>query len=63
MKQISLHVSDRTAAQIVALAARYGLPVQRHNTPVIALAVERLYNQEIERKEGPADETQPDHRP
>ena len=45
MKQISIQISEEAARQIAALARLWGLPEQRHNTPVIERCVERVYQQ------------------
>lgn len=47
MKQISIQITDETARQMAALAERWGLPAQRHNTPVIERAVATLFMLEI----------------
>ncbi len=47
MKQISIQITDETARQIAALAEQWGLPVQRHNTPVIERAIATLFMLEI----------------
>lgn len=47
MKQISIQITDETARQISALAERWGLPPQRHNTPVIERAIATLFMLEI----------------
>lgn len=47
MKQISIQITDETARQIAALAERWGLPAQRHNTPVIERAIATLFMLEI----------------
>jgi hypothetical protein len=47
MKQISIQITDETARQMAALAERWGLPVQRHNTPVVERAIATLFMLEI----------------
>lgn len=47
MKQISIQITDETARQMAALAERWGLPAQRHNTPVIERAVATMFMLEI----------------
>lgn len=47
-KQISVYVTDETARQIAELARLWGLPDQRHNTPIIEKSIERIYQQEVE---------------
>lgn len=47
MKQISIQITDETARQMAALAERWGLPAQRHNTPVIERAIATLFMLEI----------------
>jgi hypothetical protein len=47
MKQISIQITDETARQMAALAEKWGLPAQRHNTPVLERAVATLYMLEI----------------
>jgi hypothetical protein len=47
MKQISIQITDETARQIAGLAELWGLPQQRHNTPVIERAVAAVYLLEI----------------
>jgi predicted transcriptional regulator len=47
MKQISIQITDETARQIAQLAQRWGLPPERHNTPVIERAVATLFVLEI----------------
>lgn len=47
MKQISIQVTDETARQIADLAAHWGLPRQRHNTPVIERAIATIYMLEV----------------
>ncbi len=39
MQQISVQLAGETRRQIAALAKHWGLPRQRHNTPVIERAV------------------------
>ena len=43
MKSISIRISDETARQMADLAAQWGLPLIRHNTPVLARCVERVW--------------------
>lgn len=43
MKQISFQVPDVTIQQIRDLARKWGEPKQRHNTPVVARCVERMW--------------------
>jgi hypothetical protein len=47
MKQISIQITDETARQIEKLARRWGLPRERHNTPVIERAIATMYVLEI----------------
>lgn len=47
MKQISIQITDETARQMAVLAERWGLPVQRHNTPVIERAIATIFMLEI----------------
>jgi predicted transcriptional regulator len=47
MKQISIQVTDETARQMSQLALRWGLPPERHNTPVIERAIATLFMLEI----------------
>lgn len=47
MKQISIQITDETARQIEMLAKRWGLPRERHNTPVIERAIATIYMLEI----------------
>jgi hypothetical protein len=47
MKQISIQITNETARQIADLADHWGLPKQRHNTPVIERAVAAIYMLEI----------------
>jgi len=47
MKQISIQITDETARQMARLAKRWGLPPERHNTPVIERAVATLFLLEI----------------
>lgn len=47
MKQISIQITDETARQIAALAAQWGLPPQRHNTPVIERAINTIFMLEV----------------
>ena len=47
MKQISIQITDETSRQMAALAERWGLPAQRHNTPVLERAVATVYMFEI----------------
>jgi len=44
-KQISLQLSDMTQEKIAALAEYWGFPPVRHNTPVIAEAIDRIYRE------------------
>jgi hypothetical protein len=50
MKQISIQITDETARQIAELASRWGLPPERHNTPVVERCVERVYQQAVREK-------------
>ena len=50
-KQISLQLSDMTQEKIAALAKYWGFPPVRHNTPVIAEAIDRVYRNEKEKLE------------
>lgn len=47
MKQISIQITDETARQIAALAEQWGLPPQRHNTPVIERAIATIFMLEV----------------
>jgi len=47
VKQISIQITDETARQIEKLAKRWGLPRERHNTPVIERAIATMYVLEI----------------
>ncbi len=47
MKQISIQITDETARQMAQLAKRWGLPAERHNTPVIERAVATIFMLEI----------------
>lgn len=47
MKQLSLQITDETARQIAALARHWGLPRERHNTPVIERAIATIHMFEI----------------
>jgi hypothetical protein len=47
MKQISIQITEETARQIAALARHWGLPQERHNTPVIERAVATIFMLEI----------------
>ena len=47
MKQISIQITDETARQMSALAKRWGLPVTRHNTPVIERSIATIFMFEI----------------
>lgn len=47
MKQISIQITDETARQIAALARHWGLPRERHNTPVIERAIATIFMFEI----------------
>lgn len=47
VKQISIQITDETARQMAALAERWGLPAQRHNTPVIERAIATMFMLEI----------------
>jgi hypothetical protein len=47
MKQISIQITDETARQMEKLARRWGLPPERHNTPVIERAIATSYLLEI----------------
>jgi predicted transcriptional regulator len=42
MNQISIQLDDETKRQMSQLAAWWGLPDVRHNTPVISRAVEQM---------------------
>ena len=43
MKPMSLRIPDETARQMADLAAQWGLPTIRHNTPVLTRCVERVW--------------------
>jgi len=47
VKQISIQITNETARQIADLAEHWGLPKQRHNTPVIERAVAAIHMLEI----------------
>jgi len=47
MKQISIQITDETARQMSALAKRWGLPLTRHNTPVIERSIATVFMFEI----------------
>lgn len=47
MKQISIQITDETARQMEELAQCWGLPPQRHNTPVIERAIATIFMLEI----------------
>lgn len=47
MKQISIQITAITARQIAQLAEHWGLPAERHNTPVIERAVAAIHMFEI----------------
>ena len=47
MKQISIQITDETARQMAQLAKRWGLPPERHNTPVIERAIATIFLLEI----------------
>lgn len=47
MKQISIQITEETARQMAKLAKHWGLPPERHNTPVIERAVATLFMLEI----------------
>jgi hypothetical protein len=47
MKQISIQITNETARQMEKLAKRWGLPRERHNTPVIERAIATIYMLEI----------------
>jgi hypothetical protein len=47
MKQISIQITDETARQMALLARRWGLPRERHNTPVIERAIATMFMLEI----------------
>lgn len=47
MKQISIQITDETARQMAALALKWGLPPERHNTPVIERAIATIFMLEI----------------
>jgi len=47
MKQISIQITDETARQMAKLAKLWGLPPERHNTPVIERAIATIFMLEI----------------
>ena len=47
MQQISVQLAGETRRQIAELADHWGLPKQRHNTPVIERAVALAYMLEM----------------
>lgn len=47
MKQISIQITEETARQIARLAKLWGLPSERHNTPVIERAIATVFMLEI----------------
>jgi len=47
MKQISIQITDETARQMARLAKLWGLPPERHNTPVIERAIATVFMVEI----------------
>ncbi len=47
MKQISIQITEETARQMAKLAKLWGLPTERHNTPVIERTIATLYMLEI----------------
>lgn len=47
MKQISIQITDETARQIASLAEQWGLPPQRHNTPVIERTIATIFMLEV----------------
>ena len=47
MKQISIQITDETARQMARLAKLWGLPPERHNTPVIERAIATIFMLEI----------------
>jgi hypothetical protein len=47
VKQISIQITDETARQIARLAKRWGLPQERHNTPVIERAIATIFMLEV----------------
>ncbi len=51
MNQFSYQADDETLRQIAQLAEWWGLPTTRHNTPVIARCVERVFLQEKAHRE------------
>lgn len=51
MKNIGISLDDETIKQMQDLAALWGLPEIRHNTPVISRCVERVWMQEIGAKQ------------
>jgi hypothetical protein len=52
MKNISIQLPSETRRQIAQLAACWGEPEQRHNTPVIARCVERAHAAELLKRDG-----------
>ena len=48
MKQISIQITDMTARQMAQLALHWGLPPERHNTPVVERAVAVVHMLEIQ---------------
>lgn len=51
MKQFSHQADDETLRMIAELADWWGLPSQRHATPVISRCVERIHADEKARRE------------
>lgn len=51
MNQFSYQADDETLRMIAKLAEWWGLPAARHNTPVIARCVERVYKNEWAKRE------------
>lgn len=51
MRQVSYQISDDTQRMIDELAGWWGLPPNRHNTPVIAKCIERIHATESARRE------------
>lgn len=51
VKQLSFQITDETARQIAELAKQWGLRGKRYNTPVIERCIERVYQQEIAKRE------------
>lgn len=47
MKQVSIQITDETARQMAALADRWGLAPQRHNTAVLERAVATMFMLEV----------------